>query len=137
MGIMIMASTSSHGQIDDNLNGLSDIWEAAYPSGLVPGADIDGDGFTNLQEAAAGTNPHRSNSLQELREFTFETPGRFTHRWPTVAGIVYQPMVEIDMKNWSPVGAPVIGTGEEHEEVLDATAVISSGRTLELRIHGI
>jgi uncharacterized protein (DUF1800 family) len=124
---MLMLSTDSQGQIDDDLNGLSDIWEAAHPAGLAPESDDDGDGVGSLQEAAAGTNPHRSRSHLQIREFIFEEPSRFIHRWPTVAGIHYQPMVSLDMRNWSPVGAAVIGTGEEHEQIIDASAVISSG----------
>lgn len=34
-----------------------DWWEAAYGGGLLPGADEDGDGWTNLQEFQNGTNP--------------------------------------------------------------------------------
>lgn len=127
MGSMLVVSAHSHGQIDDDLNGLSDIWEAAHPAGLVPYADNDADGFNNGQEAAAGTNPHRSDSFLQFREFIFNKPSRFIHRWPTVAGIRYQPMVSRDMRIWSPVGAAVIGVGEDHEQVLDAAAVIASG----------
>ena len=44
--------------IDANGNGLNDIWELIYgASALAPNADTDGDGWTNAQESAAGTNP--------------------------------------------------------------------------------
>jgi len=43
--------------IDDNGNAMSDVWEAAHGAPLNPGEDTDGDGFTNREEAAAGTHP--------------------------------------------------------------------------------
>ncbi|HSP44033.1 MAG TPA: PA14 domain-containing protein, partial [Luteolibacter sp.] len=125
--VTLMVSATMRGQIDDNANGLSDVWEAAHPAGLIPDADDDGDGFKNREEAAAGTDPRDPRSFPHIRELTLDSPGRFTKTWPTVAGVRYQPMVSGDMTAWSPVGPPVIGTGEEHQQVLDATSVVSSG----------
>ena len=49
--------------IDANGNGLNDIWELIYGASLLdPNADTDGDGWTNAQESAAGTNPFDPNS---------------------------------------------------------------------------
>ncbi len=125
--VPLMVSTTGRAQIDDNANGLSDVWEAAHPAGLIPDADDDGDGFKNREEAAAGTDPRDPRSFPHIRELTLDAPGRFTKTWPTVAGVRYQPMVSRDMTAWSPVGPPIIGTGEEHQQVLDATSVVSSG----------
>lgn len=56
----------SHAQVDTNGNGLSDLWEKLYNNGQLfdpqnpdhaPDGDPDGDGWTNLQEATAGTDP--------------------------------------------------------------------------------
>ena len=53
--------------LDRNNNGLNDIWELAYGAGaLLPNGDADGDGFTNAQESAAGTNPFDANSHPNL-----------------------------------------------------------------------
>ncbi len=54
---------------DDNFDGLSDLFQRAYWSPFTqaqsaPGLDPDGDGYSNLREAAAGTNPLNSNSFQ-------------------------------------------------------------------------
>ena len=53
---------------DDNFDGLSDLFQRAYWSPFTqaqgaPGQDPDGDGYSNLREAAAGTNPLNSNSF--------------------------------------------------------------------------
>ena len=45
--------------VDSDGNGLSDAWEQQYfgHMGVDPNADADGDGQTNAQEYASGTNP--------------------------------------------------------------------------------
>jgi hypothetical protein len=48
--------------VDANHNGLPDSWEQAF--GITdPNGDADGDGFTNLQEYLAGTDPLDPNSV--------------------------------------------------------------------------
>lgn len=53
--------------LDTNNNGVSDFWERDVHNGsLFDGyfdllGDTDGDGWTNAQEAAAGTNPFDPN----------------------------------------------------------------------------
>ncbi len=52
--------------VDDNSNGLSDVWEknfnnnCLFPASFDVAADPDQDGWSNAQEAAAGTDPHSS-----------------------------------------------------------------------------
>ena len=57
---------------------MPDAWEALYPSCLNPavadgGGDCDNDGFTNLQEYIAHTDPTQANSA--LRVESFRTDG--------------------------------------------------------------
>jgi hypothetical protein len=53
--------------LDTNNNGVSDFWEREFNNGNLfdeffdPQADYDSDGWTNEQEAAAGTNPFDPN----------------------------------------------------------------------------
>ena len=53
---------------DLNTNGLSDLWETHYSRGevLIRDADPDQDGFTNLEENLAGTNPLDSSSYFKI-----------------------------------------------------------------------
>jgi uncharacterized protein (DUF1800 family) len=53
--------------IDQNGNGMSDIWELVYAAnGLDPNADADGDGVPNGLEAIAGTDPFDSSSVPRI-----------------------------------------------------------------------
>lgn len=113
--------------IDDNGNGLSDVWEAAHGGTLLPDVDQDGDGFTNLQEAACGTDPANSASFPFIREVQMGVTGQITNIWPTVAGIRYRTLVSTNMLEWQPVGSPVIGTGADVSQVLDFSATILTG----------
>jgi len=67
-GFWILASQSAHALIDTDTDGFSDLWEGRYafhiganpPANQSPTADPDGDGWTNAQEALAGTDPFSS-----------------------------------------------------------------------------
>jgi hypothetical protein len=53
--------------IDVNRDGMSDIWQWLYnANGVSPTADPDGDGFSNLQESIAGTDPFNPNSYPHI-----------------------------------------------------------------------
>jgi hypothetical protein len=74
---------------DTNGNGLPDDWEAAY--GLSdPAGDADGDGFSNLHEYLAGTNPTNAASLLRLTSFARQTNGHCSLTWSSVGGTRYR-----------------------------------------------
>jgi len=123
--------------IDTNENGFSDLWERTYNGGdLLPGtldpqADPDSDGWTNLQEAAAGTNPFDANSpvgiiipINQHIPATYLgvdangnpailTPETEIITWPTLAGKKYtlQFSPTPQAGSWQNVGLPAIGNG--------------------------
>jgi uncharacterized protein (DUF1800 family) len=59
--------------LDLNGNGISDVWEWLYHAqGVAPGDDPDGDGYSNLQEAIAGTDPFNPLSFPQITTGTFQ-----------------------------------------------------------------
>ncbi len=74
----ILASLPARAIIDTNNNGLSDPWEKAYNQGFLfpntfdPQADPDHDGWTNAQEAGAGTDPFSPNPPRGLIQPTLD-----------------------------------------------------------------
>ncbi|MBE0545916.1 MAG: hypothetical protein IH623_31695 [Verrucomicrobia bacterium] len=91
---------------DTDGDGLPDFWEALYPSCLNPAIadppteDCDGDGFTNLQEYIAGTDPTQANSALRLADITVNGNGA-TVTFTGIAGRQY------GLDRQSPLGAGV------------------------------
>ncbi len=93
----VAAPTAGYGNVtnsfDADHDGLPDSWEIQYFGSTsdpraVPGADPDGDGYTNLQEYFAGTVPTDANSA--LRITSIETaPGSSAIHFQAVAGRTY------------------------------------------------
>jgi len=117
--------------LDTNSNGLSDLWERAYNGGELfpadvypyrPGDDPDGDGWTNEQEAAAGTNPFVANApdgfvrplITHIPEVLGVSPEAITITWPTIVGKQYTLMVSPDLVEWFEVEA-LISNGDPIE----------------------
>lgn len=138
----VWLTTPASAIVDFNDNGLSDIWEKQFNDGALlspgfdPNADADGDGWTNSQEATAGTSPFNSNAPIGLVKVEIahapatyttlpngttelETPEAMVIIWPTISGKTYQLWGSFNLEpgSWFPVdyerygdGAP-IGTG--------------------------
>ena len=75
--------------IDLNGDGMSDIWQWVYnANGVSPAADPDGDGFSNLQESIAGTDPFNSNSYPHITFTAYEFTN-FSVTMPSALGKQY------------------------------------------------
>ena len=64
----LLTASGAFAILDQNANQQSDIWEASFGAiALNPSLDTDKDGFTNLQESVAGTNPLDATSAPKLQ----------------------------------------------------------------------
>lgn len=135
----ILASAISYAILDTNENGLSDFWEKEYNEGELfpetfdPLADPDADGWTNAQEAEAGTDPFDPNPPDGMiRPTAAEIPAQWSEpdengasylihpesiavSWPTLPGKQYTLLFSPDLgaESWLPVGEPFIASGVE------------------------
>ncbi|MCH8527334.1 MAG: DUF1800 family protein [Kiritimatiellae bacterium] len=123
--------------MDESGSGASDVWEALYGPLTDPHGDDDGDGFTNLEEALAGTNPHDPNCYPRL-DGIHAPNGQSVQKWfPTVPGIQYQVMASPDLQTWFPAGPAVIGDGDEEALLFQLSASVATGRVLMSRWTGL
>jgi len=120
--------------IDRNANGLSDLWEMAYPGGmLVAEEDFDGDGFSNTQEDRAGTDPRDPSSFPHISELNLNVSTPLTVEWIAVAGKRYQLDYSLDLINWQTLAGSIVGDGGTHELSLDQNKILTGSGVPLLR----
>ena len=134
IGSLILASTAP-AIIDINSNGVSDPWERAHNDGELFAApfdlqaDPDADGWTNEQEAAAGTSPADPNppagflrpEITDIPTVYYDpdedgidevlTPETLVISWPTLPGKHYTLYSSPGLGVWLPIQQTYIGTG--------------------------
>ncbi len=131
-------SPRAHAILDLNENLMSDVWEKSQNDGelfsetFVAEDDPDSDGWTNAQEAAAGTDPFDPNppdgliqphiahiaavlGVDENENPIVVTPEAVTVSWPTIVGKQYTLLFSPDLSEngWLTVGDAFIGDGDE------------------------
>jgi uncharacterized protein (DUF1800 family) len=90
LAVLFAGIVAGSAAVDLNGNGMSDIWEWSHgATNANPNADPDGDGFSNIQEALAGTNPFDSNSYPHFAVFGV-TATNFNLTFACEWGKVYQ-----------------------------------------------
>ncbi len=118
---LFVGSSVGRGAIDRDQNQQSDIWQLRYGTGnLVPGADEDGDGFSNLAEAVAGTNPRDIRSAPTLGVESV-SGGGVQLQWLSQVGKRYDAQLSTALGTgavWASVGS-LPGDGAERQLWLD------------------
>ena len=117
--------------IDLDNDGMSDVWERLYDpnDALLPDGDADADGFTNLFESLAGTDPHDADDFLQLHLEPVD--GGLEISWDEQLGKHYSLESSQDLEVWGEVdvlepidfpsretGAPP--TGSTQTELLDS-----------------
>ena len=107
----LLAIHSASAALDQNSDGLGDLWQLKYnASSLVAAADADGDGKTNAEESASGTDPFSSADVICVENLSVAN-GTATFSWPTVLGKNYQIESNSSLTGtWTNVGSPYSGT---------------------------
>jgi hypothetical protein len=105
-GGLMLNLANSFALIDEDSDGMSDIWERIYettPGALVTGEDPDGDGHDNLTESIAGTDPHDSKSFLGLNHQ--QVPAGLELIWDMQPGMHYALEASENLIDWQGVDA--------------------------------
>ncbi len=110
--VALLCTTPLRAILDQNADGLSDIWAAFYPTAGAPSADPDGDGAANLAESLAGTDPLDAASRFAATTERSDT-GEVRLRWRGVIGKQYRLETSPDLRTWSPLPPEYTGQNED------------------------
>ena len=102
---------------DVNFDGLDDRFQRQYfprftAAEAGPNADPDQDGFNNLAEYLAGTDPTDRSSVLRLNSIHSASPGSVTLQWASAAGRKYQIFAHdaSPTSPWLPLAPLILGT---------------------------
>lgn len=101
---------------DLNGDGMQDSWQAIFrANALANSADTDGDGFSNVDEAKAGTNPFDPNSC--FWSNTAMSGNALWLQWASANGKRYQAFQNAGLTGtWNTNGLPIIGDGTARQQ---------------------
>ncbi len=116
--VLLTARLATAQMIDLNSNGMSDVWEQANgASALAPGVDTDGDGYSNLKESLAGTDPLNSNSVPKIST-------------AAMAGTAFSVTIACELgKQYQLQSVTILG---DTNWIVETNVVVRSGATLTL-----
>lgn len=115
--------------VDENANGLSDLWEQRFKaSALQMLDDDDGDGYSNLQESVAGTDPFDPGSKPKIAMADPKNGSEeFQLSFETLSGKFYCIEESADLSFFSLMGQGWWGDGNDRELTLK---MIGESKTL-------
>ena len=100
--------------LDQNGNGISDVWESLYPAAAANLlADDDGDGDNNQSEGLAWNNPNDGNSRLRLEEFTVDST-ELSFNWSQSLGLRYRIWKSSDLDDWQREASSYVGEGDNN-----------------------
>lgn len=117
----LLLAAPGFAQIHVDGDELPSLWRQRYMVTTGPEADPDGDGFTNAQEAVAGTDPHCPNCRPHIAAVDFSAGNSVRLRWPAQIGKGYRVMVSRDLRTWMPAATGLVGAGPEFDITLPLT----------------
>jgi hypothetical protein len=124
---------------DTDADGMPDGWERAHGLNFTNAADAaaddDGDGFTNLQEYRAGTDP--ANAMSALNITAVEIAGadyRITFDSAADRNYDLESTPGLQPANWGPVTQAVAGTGSAIQITDAGAATNAPSRYYRLRL---
>ncbi len=131
IAVQFLLLTPSHAILDTNSNGLSDIWEKQYnegallPNTFLPTGDQDQDGWNNITESIAGTNPFDANQpggivIPQIQASPAQ--GFFHIDHPTILGKTYLLQGSVDLISWLDINDTVLA----REEQLSSVSAVST-----------
>jgi len=107
------------GDGDGLVDAFAERHNLAATSEPGPSGNPDGDAFDNLGEQILGTDPTEPASFETVAE---TSPGQFKLTVPTVLDRRYQLFFSEDLRDWQPLGDPVLGTGQPVDFIDDGAA---------------
>jgi hypothetical protein len=120
---IFLLACQAHAVLDLNSDQVPDVWALVYNTGAISlTADSDGDGQTNAQEAAAGTNPFSPSSRLTVKSVAIGVPG-VTLVFPSQVGKRYraQNKAALGSGEWADEGSFLPGIAG------DMTTVVNRG----------
>jgi hypothetical protein len=99
--------------VDSDNDGMEDRWELAFFPDLTTAdatTDWDKDGFSDLFECIAGTDPTDPKSLLRATITAGSVAGNFDIKWPSVSGRTYHLQTSSNLQSWSDAVTPITAT---------------------------
>jgi YD repeat-containing protein len=116
---------------DSDSDGMADTWEQFHFGNLLRNGsgDFDNDGFNDLNEFLAGTNPNNPSSVLRVLPNPTASAGSVTVEWEAVASKTYRLQFKNSLSdtNWTDISGDVTAAGAIVEKV-DASASAASRR---------